>query len=93
METVREMFELVDRIPNERTRTQLRLQFHDELYGLVNKLESLYYTYYLQHRPVDALETRREEELAHFGKCMRALMPMMIMMNTELAPPNIKSDL
>lgn len=81
LENIEEMFELVSAIPSEKLRDTLMNQYRSELRGFLNKLEHIYYHYYIKKDSTSRLESKRNSEIVHMAKCLKSLLPLMILVN------------
>lgn len=81
LENVEEMFELVSAIPSERIRDALLYEYRTELRGFVHKLESLYFRHYIKNKSVARLENKKRRDLEHVERCIRSLLPLMVIVN------------
>ena len=52
-------------------------KFHAELDGVIDRLEELYYKYYIKNQPMKKLESQVEEDIAMSHK-MKSLLPIAI---------------
>lgn len=81
IEDVEEMFGLVSAISSERIRNALMHEYRTELRAFVHKLETLYFRHYVKKRSVSSLESKKTREIAHFERCIKGLLPFMILLN------------
>jgi len=63
-------------------------KFYTELDYFIDKLEEIYYKYYIKKRPIKKLETEVERDIAVARNTMNAFLPYMLMYNMNMATIN-----